>query len=188
MTSRSSPGWKTPPGRHRTNPKPSGDQIVGSHSKRVERVVFVSADAEDDNGARGWPRARRCAEDGVIERCRAGDGEAVSCSTRDDTAKQNTKRMRSPFAGMLICASDTNGGEFDPGSGLTLAACLMHASRTRRPSGCWRGGRVRSAWATCPGVGGSHGKPWVIPHEVGPLVGGPSKGSSDPPPEGPASD
>jgi hypothetical protein len=27
------------------------------------------------------------------------------------------------------------GGEFDPGSGSTLAACLMHASRTEPPSG-----------------------------------------------------
>ncbi len=28
-----------------------------------------------------------------------------------------------------------NNGEFDPGSGLTLAACLIHASRTEVPSG-----------------------------------------------------
>jgi hypothetical protein len=26
-------------------------------------------------------------------------------------------------------------GEFDPGSGRTLAACLTHASRTMKPSG-----------------------------------------------------
>ena len=28
-------------------------------------------------------------------------------------------------------------GEFDPGSGRTLAACLTHASRTLKPSFCW---------------------------------------------------
>ena len=28
-------------------------------------------------------------------------------------------------------------GEFDPGSGWTLAACLRHASRTRRPNEDW---------------------------------------------------
>ena len=27
-------------------------------------------------------------------------------------------------------------GEFDPGSGRTLAACLTHASRTERPQAC----------------------------------------------------
>jgi len=33
-------------------------------------------------------------------------------------------------------------GEFDPGSGRTLAACLTHASRTVRPFGVheWRTG------------------------------------------------
>ena len=31
-------------------------------------------------------------------------------------------------------------GEFDPGSGRTLAACLTHASRTERP--CLQGTRV----------------------------------------------
>ena len=56
------------------------------------------------------------------------------------------------------------GGEFDPGSGSTLAACLMHASRARTLSGVLRGGRVRNTWATCPGVGDSRGKPRVIPH------------------------
>ena len=63
------------------------------------------------------------------------------------------------------------GGEFDPGSGLTLAACLMHASRTGRPSGRLRGGRVRNAWGTCLLVGGSHRKRWVIPHKLGLRVG-----------------
>ena len=59
------------------------------------------------------------------------------------------------------------GGEFDPGSGSTLAACLMHASRARTLSGVLRGGRVRNTWATCPGVGDSRGKPRVIPHTFG---------------------
>ena len=58
------------------------------------------------------------------------------------------------------------GGEFDPGSGSTLAACLMHASRARTSSGVLRGGRVRNTWATCPGVGDSRGKPRVIPHTL----------------------
>ncbi len=36
---------------------------------------------------------------------------------------------------------DSDGG-FDPGSGLTLAACLSHASRAGRPA---RGGQRRTA-------------------------------------------
>ena len=46
--------------------------------------------------------------------------------------------------------------EFDPGSGWTLAACLTHASRTRRYEWSFRmdlifpsGGRVSNAWVTC---------------------------------------
>ena len=64
------------------------------------------------------------------------------------------------------------GGEFDPGSGSTLAACLMHASRTGCSSEYLRGGRVRNTWATCPLVGDSHWKQWVIPHELISRVGG----------------
>ena len=43
-----------------------------------------------------------------------------------------------PF-GVWLYAFD---GEFDPGSGRTLAACLTHASRTERPFGVleWRTG------------------------------------------------
>jgi hypothetical protein len=79
------------------------------------------------------------------------------------------------------------GGEFDPGSGSTLAACLMHASRARTPSGVLRGGRVRNTWATCPGVGDSRGKPRVIPHTLLLRPGGARKGAI-PPEEGPAAD
>ena len=56
------------------------------------------------------------------------------------------------------------GGEFDPGSGSTQAACLMHASRTGSLSGGSRGGRVRNTWAICLQVGGSPRKRGVIPH------------------------
>jgi hypothetical protein len=79
------------------------------------------------------------------------------------------------------------GGEFDPGSGSTLAACLMHASRARTLSGVLRGGRVRNTWATCPGVGDSRGKPRVIPHTLLLQPGGARKGAI-PPLEGPAAD
>ena len=61
-------------------------------------------------------------------------------------------------------SGDHFGGEFDPGSGSTLAACLMHASRTGVPSGALRGGRVRNTWAICPAVGASRRKRRVIPH------------------------
>lgn len=63
------------------------------------------------------------------------------------------------------------GGEFDPGSGSTLAACLMHASRTGISSEVLRGGRVRNTWGTCPVMGDSLWKQRVIPHELVDRVG-----------------
>lgn len=56
-------------------------------------------------------------------------------------------------------------GEFDPGSGRTLAACLTHASRARlSPSGgCPSGERVSNTWATNPQLRDNPGKPGLIP-------------------------
>ena len=55
-------------------------------------------------------------------------------------------------------------GEFDPGSGRTLAACLTHASRTVRPlRGYTSGERVSNTWATCPQLWDNSGKPGLIP-------------------------
>ena len=56
-------------------------------------------------------------------------------------------------------------GEFDPGSGRTLAARLTHASRARtllREGDS--GERVSNTWIICPGVGNNAGKPALIPH------------------------
>ena len=39
-------------------------------------------------------------------------------------------------------------GEFDPGSERTLAACLTHASRGRKPQGEYTGERVHNTWTT----------------------------------------
>ncbi len=50
-------------------------------------------------------------------------------------------------------------GEFDPGSGRTLAACFTHASRARLRSS---GERVSNTWATCPQLWDNPGKPGLI--------------------------
>ena len=62
-------------------------------------------------------------------------------------------------------------GEFDPGSGRTLAACLIHASRAREAGGLLReetggtsGGRVSNTWATCRTDGNNPGKPGLMPN------------------------
>ena len=51
-------------------------------------------------------------------------------------------------------ARDNFFGEFDPGSGRTLAACLTHASRTeillKLAIKYLSGGRVSNAWVICP--------------------------------------
>ena len=59
-------------------------------------------------------------------------------------------------------------GEFDPGSGRTLAACLIHASRANILRSLLliyvSGGWVSNTWATCPADGDNSGKPGLIPN------------------------
>ena len=57
-------------------------------------------------------------------------------------------------------------GEFDPGSGRTLAACLTHASRTERPLACKgysSGERVSNTWVICLALWDKLGKLGLIP-------------------------
>ena len=52
-------------------------------------------------------------------------------------------------------------GEFDPGSGRTLAACLRHASRAAGVlRGAQRGERRSNTWVTCP-------EDWDNPRKLG---------------------
>jgi hypothetical protein len=56
-------------------------------------------------------------------------------------------------------------GEFDSGSGRTLAACLTHASRTVRPfRGYTSGERVSNTWVICPALWDKPGKLGLIPN------------------------
>ena len=74
-------------------------------------------------------------------------------------------------------------GEFDPGSGRTLAACLTHVSRTGsnqsqdwgRPSG----ERVRNTCETCPDLWDNSRKRLLIPDTVTRPHGQVTKDSSD---------
>src|ERR1700730_10149291 len=55
-------------------------------------------------------------------------------------------------------------GEFDPGSGRTLAACLTHASRTERSLRRYSSGeRESNTWVICPAVWDKPGKLGLIP-------------------------
>ena len=55
-------------------------------------------------------------------------------------------------------------GEFDPGSGRTLAACLTHASRTLiHLRVVMSGERVSNTWATCPRLWDNSKKLGLIP-------------------------
>ena len=56
-------------------------------------------------------------------------------------------------------------GEFDPGSELTLAACLTHASRTRR-SNTVSGERVSNTWVISPRVRNKPPKGGLILHNA----------------------
>ncbi len=107
-----------------------------------------------------------------------------------DTVRREPKRGRTGARGRQATGAsairdgtgwgsrDKIGGEFDPGSGSTLAACLMHASRTGRPSGRSRGGRVRNTWAICPEAGASLRKRRVIPYGLRLRVGSVRKGAT----------
>ena len=176
---------------------------------RVKRRRLARASCAED-GASGWGAARG----GVLLR----EGADAGCgSIRLAQQQQVSQRSAWPsHAAPVSGASDRDragailrnhmglgneswtlrghrpygviGGEFDPGSGSTLAACLMHASRARTLSGVLRGGRVRNTWATCPGVGDSRGKPRVIPHTLRLQPGGARKTRHASPLEGPAAD
>ena len=63
-------------------------------------------------------------------------------------------------------------GEFDPGSGRTLAACLTHASRTVRPfRGYTSGERVSNTWVICPALRDKPGKLGLIPDRTTACMG-----------------
>src|SRR5262245_281900 len=63
-------------------------------------------------------------------------------------------------------------GEFDPGSGRTLAACLTHASRAERPfRGYSSGERVSNTWVTCLRLWDNSGKPGLILDRTDPCMG-----------------
>src|SRR5258705_13349636 len=63
-------------------------------------------------------------------------------------------------------------GEFDSGSGRTLAACLTHASRTERPfRGYSSGERVSNTWVICPALWDKPGKLGLIPDRTTACMG-----------------
>ena len=70
--------------------------------------------------------------------------------------------LKGTFIGVLL---EGFHGEFDPGSGRTLAACLTHASRTMKPA-CWwiSGERVSNTWVICPKLWDKPGKLGLIPN------------------------
>jgi hypothetical protein len=74
----------------------------------------------------GMPSGRPKMEDRRVW----SSGILVGCLGDEAHRGRRTHNVKqSPSASSLAEAS-IFGGEFDPGSGLTLAACLMHASRT----------------------------------------------------------
>jgi hypothetical protein len=144
----------------------AGGVVVCGRRSKTDRVVVRGA----------WPRRSRDVPGHLVGPFGGAGGVRVN--------NQETQRPGGP----VMAPAGRHGGEFDPGSGSTLAACLMHASRTGAASAVSRGGRVRNTWAICPAVGASPRKRGVIPHGVPGRVGPGIKGASAPPLEEPASD
>src|SRR5262245_34213164 len=71
----------------------------------------------------------------------------------------------SQWRGAALAALVAHNEEFDPGSGRTLAACLMHASRTHILIECeWR--TAEEHVGICPSVGDNSPKGVLIPHTL----------------------
>jgi hypothetical protein len=146
--------WRS--GRLGWRPSTGGCHRPGRRVPKTERADRSHPGGAPHEGfARGVVRIRLAQQQQVSQQERGHHHADIGLGCRVPTLRRHLTLRR------LI------GGEFDPGSGSTLAACLMHASRARTLSGVLRGGRVRNTWATCPGVGDSRGKPRVIPHTFG---------------------
>ena len=161
-----STGARTTWGRHRWGPGPGRDA-----GGRVRKTKQDGGWGNSDRASNG-PRPQK-----VVAGRRRGPRATGGGRGRDRARNQATKRPPpgEPPGRRATAVLDADGGgtggEFDPGSGSTLAACLMHASRTGVPSGASRGGRVRNTWPICPPAGGSPRKRGVIPHDRAVRVG-----------------
>ena len=84
---------------------------------------------------------------------------------RADTKREVKRRAKHVLRDML---KQNQIGEFDPGSERTLAACLTHASRTRKgPSGPeYSGARVSNAWVIFLMVWDNTSKEVLIPDKT----------------------
>jgi hypothetical protein len=95
-----------------------------------------------------------------ILRLVSGRGSQQGRTRTPDYSSGGARLLRMCLTGLPVSIY----GEFDPGSGRTLAACLTHASRTVnrfRPG--ISGERVSNTWATCPALWDKPGKLGLIP-------------------------
>ncbi len=90
--------------------------------------------------------------------------KVISFGMKSSTARSMPGALQSITPAHSAGLSIDINGEFDPGSGRMLAACLTHASRTVKGA-CPRisGERVSNTWATCPSLWDNSGKPGLIP-------------------------
>ncbi len=90
--------------------------------------------------------------------------KVISFGMKSSTARSMPGTLQSITPAHSAGLSIDINGEFDPGSGRMLAACLTHASRTVKGACPWISGeRVSNTWATCPSLWDNSGKPGLIP-------------------------
>ena len=85
---------------------------------------------------------------GECESTEAGELGSAQAFLRESTLENNITSQSSQYTSPAVESCHIFDGEFDPGSGPTLAACVTHASRTQAGQPALRGGRVRNTWAT----------------------------------------
>ena len=126
---------------------------------------------------RGKPKERKRSLDRIVPwklnnmKFRALKSAEISLITlwKQSNSKSKKKLEKSSEKGFSLPSGKIRYNffrEFDPGSGLTLAACITHSSRTVKSlRGRISGGRVSNAWATCPCVRDTVWKRTLIPYD-----------------------
>ena len=159
---------------YRAGNRPRFARVLGVKLQEWQSGATIAAASPSEESTRPEKGRRGSVRPGPAGCRRGSPARGVELETTSTLTTEEWERLCESLRLRASALGPTSlDGEFDPGSGLTLAACLIHASRARAhfPQGRWvpSGERVSSTWATCPLVGDNTEKSVLIPHVI---VGG----------------